>query len=341
MARSWRFKSQLAGLALLILPTRSAWASEPPVDLSWQAPSECPRREVVLARVQAMLGASASSLAPLRVAGTIERRGTGFELRLSIDDGKGGERVVPAERCEELGGAAAVALVLLLTNRAQLEESRALDGTQASGPGTESNGAAGGEKKTTTQEAAEAEAEDEDDSADSSPAAETHWLVGAPLFALGVGPLPKPHPALGIALGVEHGAFSARVIGHWGLSQDIPAKRAGYGVELSRASAGLLGCARIGDAELSVAPCLHGMVTHVFGRGYGPSLRSVSQRETSGALGVLALGRWRIHDRVALLAGGGVQVELSRPFLILDPLGTVDQLAPISATLLLGPEWIF
>jgi hypothetical protein len=39
--------------------------------------------------------------------------------------------------------------------------------------------------------------------------------------------------------------------------------------------------------------------------------------------------------------GAGLQIELSRPIIELGGVGTVRQLAPVSAVVLLGPEWIF
>lgn len=338
MRHKWQVAAVGCGMALL--PAGRALAAEPPVELAWQAPPECPQREVVLERVQAMLGGSSTRLTPLSATGVIRRRSTGFELQLAIDEGRGGERHVFAQRCDELGGAAAVTLVLLLTS------SGTIDGADFSNRESRSreDGSPRPPPRESQSKTAPPEAEPSDRDAPETPTQRTarlKWLVDAPLFGLGIGPLPKPHPALGLGLGVERGALSLRLVGQWGLAQQLPASTTGYGVEVRRASAGVWGCVELSRASLGVSPCLQASLTHVFGRGYGPSLRPASQSETSAAVGLGLLSRWRIHERVALLFGGSAQVELSRPVLSLKPLGTVKQLASFSGTLLLGPEWIF
>ncbi len=312
----------------------------------------------MLARIERMLGASKkpAHASQLRAAGAIEPKGSGYELRLSIEGGRGGERVVFAQRCDELGGVAAVALVLLLTGGADPSDAEGptdgpMDGPMGDGssgsPPAPSPAGASGQEPLTPSEPAEAP----DDGAAAGEGAEggagegasARWrlLVDAPLFGLGVGPLPKPYPGLGIGVGAERGAFSLRLTGQWGLAQDIPASTPGYGAELRRLSAGMWVCAEVSESPVGIAPCLHGSVTHLTGRGYGPDLAAVSQSETSAAVGLGLLGRWQIGSGVALLVGGSGQVEFSRPVLVLKPLGSFQQLAPISATLLLGPEWIF
>jgi hypothetical protein len=266
----------------------------------------------------------------------VERRSSGFELRLSIEEGKGGERQIVAARCDELGGVAAVALVLLLTSSARGEGESDSHGEK--GPSEQSS------SPSTASEASRLNAEATNDEAvDAEPRRPERfrWLLDAPLFGLGLGPLPKPYPVLALGVGVQRGSVSLRLIGQWGLAQEIPASAAGYGVEARRAAIGAWGCADISQSPISVAPCLQASVTHVFARGYGPSLRSASQNDTSAALGAGVLLRWRLRDRLALMFGAGAQVELSRPLLVLEPWGTVQQLAPFSGTLILGPEWIF
>jgi hypothetical protein len=340
MRRKWQLAAIALGMALL--PARRALSAEPPVTLSWQAPPECPQREAVLERVQAMLGSSSSRLTPLAATGVIRRRSAGFELELEIEDGRGGERHVFAQRCDELGGAAAVTLVLLLTSSGGVEGADASPRERrAREEGPRRPAPPESQTKTKTEPPASEPSDDDELETPTRRTARLRWLVDAPLFGLGIGPLPKPHPALGLGLGVERGALSLRLVGQWGLAQQLPASTTGYGVEVRRAAAGVWGCVELSRAAFGVSPCLQASLTHVFGRGYGPSLRPASQSETSAAVGVGLLSRWRIHERVALLFGGSAQVELSRPVLSLKPLGTVKQLAPFSGTLLLGPEWIF
>ena len=84
--------------------------------LTWSGPPGCPTTENVQARVDALLGgeASASSVADVHASGQVERVDSGFRLQLDMGVGSTpSSRVIEARTCDELAGAAAIAIALL------------------------------------------------------------------------------------------------------------------------------------------------------------------------------------------------------------------------------------
>src|SRR3954462_11910902 len=112
MKASW----SLTGL--LALGWTSAVGAQPTarLALTWNGPPGCPTTENVQARVNALLGgeASASSVADVRASGQVERVDSGFRLLLNMGVGSTpSSRIIEARSCDELAGAAAIAIALL------------------------------------------------------------------------------------------------------------------------------------------------------------------------------------------------------------------------------------
>jgi hypothetical protein len=321
----WRPGAGALGLVLALLPRASA-AQSLPLDLTWRAPPECPQRDDVLARARGLLGAKALKSGNVHADGTIEKRDEGFELTLLIDeDGKGGQRTVWARQCEELSGAAAITLVLLLTNGG----SDATDGENLKPP--------------LPPPKPPPPPPDLDPDRPVVDEAERSWhlLAAAPQLVVGIGPVPKPTLGIGGSIGVEGRAWSIRLLGQWFSNQAVAAPVEPYGANVKRLAAGLWGCWDLRDGAWSLSPCLEASLTHLRATGYGPFLRPATQSETSFGAGVGAIARLRAARWLSLMVGAGLQLELTRPIILLGTVGTVRQLAPVSATVQLGPEWIF
>jgi hypothetical protein len=318
------------GFLLALLP-RSVAAQSLPIELSWRAPPECPQQEVVLARAKSLLGAKALKVGSVHADGTIEKRDDGFELTLLIDEGgKGGERKVWARQCDELSGAAAIALVLLLTSG-----DRAADGTVPSG----GDGQPG--KPALPPKLPPPPPEQGDGSNLASASRSWHLLLALPQAAIGIGPLPKPVVGLGVGFGFQGRAWSVRLLGQWFSTQAVAAPVEPYGADVKRAAAGLWGCWDFHRADWSFSPCLQASAAHLRASGYGPFLLSQTQRNTSFAVGGGAIGRLQPLSWLAFMVGVGAQMELTRPLIVLGTIGNVRQLAPVSAIVQVGPEWIF
>jgi hypothetical protein len=325
------------GLALLacVLP-RNAAAQSLPLELTWQAPPECPQRDAVVARARALLGAKTLKTAVVQAQGTIDRQGEGFELTLAIDEGgKGGERRVWARQCDELSGAAAIALVLLLTSDS---DRGGLNGTELRPP----EGTAGQAPAPAPREQPKPPSEDKGpDGSSAEPERRWRFLAMAPQLAVGIGPLPKPSLGLGAGLGFQGRGWSLRLLGQWFSSQAVAAPVQPYGADVKRLSASLWGCWDLQRAGWSFSPCLLTSVAQLEATGFGPRLRPATQTEASVGIGIGGIGRLQATSWLSLMASVGMQAELSRPIIVLGSLGIVQQLAPVSAVVQLGPEWIF
>lgn len=319
-------------MVLASLTSGMALAAPLPIELRWQAPPECPQKEKVLARIRALLGSTRPSAPAIEAQGDIELRDGSFELRLVTEqEGRRGERQVRSAQCEDLAGVAAVALTLLLTsNAAEDPDYSATPPTPAPAP-TPAPTPVPAPAATTNEPAAPSE-EDEGHG--------VRVLLSAPEFTLGFGSLPRPTVGWGGGVGVEGSWWSLRALGQWSKEQRLPSSVEGYGANVQRLSAGLWACT-VHGRQLSVSPCLRASVSRVSATGYGPNLRPESQTELVWGAGAGLIGRAKLTNWLALMVGLGAQVELSRPVLVLGTIGRVRQLGPASATLLIGPEWIF
>lgn len=315
---------------LLALLPRSVAAQPLPIELTWRAPSECPQQDAVLSRARALLGAKALKVGSVHAAGTIEKRDDGFELTLLIDEGgKGGQRKVWARQCDELSGAAAIALVLLLTSGDTATDNVVPSGDERH-PDTP-----------VVPKLPPLPPKQGDGSNPPSASRSWHLLFAIPQAAVAIGPLPKPAVGLGVGFGFKGHAWSVRLLGQWFSTQAVAAPVEPYGADVKRATAGLWGCWDLHAGEWSLSPCLQTSVTHLRASGYGPFLLSQTQHETSFAVGAGAIGRLQPLSWLALMVGVGGQVELTRPLILLGTIGNVRQLAPVSAIVQVGPEWIF
>jgi hypothetical protein len=101
--------------SLIVCGSGTAFAQDlarVPVELSWNAPAECPDRSWVLRSIEARLRAPASQItAPITADARVEKRDDGYFLTLHTDQG---ERQLKATSCEELAGSAALILAFIV-----------------------------------------------------------------------------------------------------------------------------------------------------------------------------------------------------------------------------------
>ena len=196
---------------------------QPPIDIRWEAPPGCPQESDVRDRLQKLLGAGRHD-SHLRAEGTIARIDRRFRLDLVVRARDlVGTRSIESSSCEDLTGAAAVELGLLIHSAEGAGKPNRTDAQTSalppvSGPepsGSRSDGT-GGQPPQGTSAASPArrssnDAKVESEAKEQPPAVESQrsWraLVQAPLFALGVGPLPHTTFGGGLALGFEHASW--------------------------------------------------------------------------------------------------------------------------------------
>jgi hypothetical protein len=114
----------MTGLMLLVLLAAAPAMAEPPpsIDIRWEAPPDCPQENDVRERIQNLLGSGRHDN-HLRAEGTITRMDRRFRLDLVVRvRDLVGTRSIEANSCEDLAGAAAVELGLLIHSAKSVSE---------------------------------------------------------------------------------------------------------------------------------------------------------------------------------------------------------------------------
>jgi hypothetical protein len=373
-ARGATIKCLLIGL----LATTSATA-EPrtPIDLRWEAPSGCPQEADVRNRIEKILGSGRHD-SPLRAEGTITRIDGRFQLDLVVHVGDvAGTRSIVAKSCEDLAGAAAVEIGLLV-HSVEATGTRDRTGNQTPTPApvgeseTSGSGADGtsGIPSQGTDDAisadrapsgprSERKTEVDGEAEEQPPRPETprrwHALVQAPLVALGVGPLPPLATGLGLSLGFEYEAWQLRLQGLSWRHQNAPASGfPGYGIDVDRMGAALWVCRELRSSWFGFAPCLTAGMERVSARGTGSNILPTTRHTIAVSAGAGLQGRIHLASWIRLLAAVSGEVELVRPQFLVERLGALDpdpeleepdpptpvyRFAPAAFTATLGLEW--
>jgi hypothetical protein len=351
--RAWRAHT-LAVLIAVLVCARARAQSGAVVELAWHAPSGCPSREDVQARIRELAGASQATDTPLRAEATITRNAGGrLHLKLVVRRADlVGERNIEGKSCEDLAGAAAVNLVLLLHSAAPLAAAEpapngpAPNSSAPNGPAP--NGATSAQQSEQTLAVTPPSPQPSAAESATPPAGEAahpqrSWrgVLQLPLVSLEFGPLPRPSWGVTLAGGVEveHWRFLIQASAWLPQTLLLP-DHANTGARVERIDAGVRACRafRLGDLEL--APCASVSVQHIWARGTGAYVAARTEQATWLAPGAGAQGRLQLASWFNLLAAAFVHVETSRPVIAIDGIGPVGQLGPVAVTITLGCEWI-
>lgn len=341
----------LAAVLTTVLLAGPAPAQSAGVDLDWEAPAGCPSQGVVLSRLRTIVGKSVDGASRLRAHGRVVRADAGYRLTLKVREGTATiERVIESNSCADLAGAAAIALGLLVRDELAAHDAPG-NGEPRAGGSTASGEARAAGAAATSPDATldggntgrrEARAPEERLAAEPVKAAarNTRFLLRAPQLGIDVGPLPRPSPTFGLSAGVSFRALELTLGARMGLAQAIWVNgNPTYGAELRRAAFELRGCHMFPSGRFSFAPCLFAALDPLSARGVGDQVSSQTRTTVIFAAGAAALGRVRLGEFLALIASVGAQVELSRPRLVIEGLGDVDQLAPFALTTSTAVEW--
>ncbi|HEX6278123.1 MAG TPA: hypothetical protein VFZ53_33995 [Polyangiaceae bacterium] len=351
-------KALITSLALLAAVAFAAGRARAEMTLRWEAPAACPQRAEVLDRIRALTGSSRDKTDELAVEGSIERADGRFSLTLLVRDGREvRKRVIASERCADLAGAAAVTLALLLgidVSAADTDGGAApLAAPDAGTSSTSADAAAenardGGLDQPSATPAAvppKETASSDTPSTTTEPPSSRAWnvVVRAPFGSVETGPLPHPAFAVGLGIGARYDAWQVMLTGRISPDQRVAAPQPNEtsGADLARTAAELSGCYGFRSRAVEIAPCATVTLEHVTAQGYGDGVSPRSEGAFWPALGVGAIGRVYPWDFLALFAGVGGAVELSRPRLVIEGLGTVSELEPVAAGASFGAEWIF
>lgn len=337
-------RSNALGLLLLAAgvgwPVSASAADAPPIELAWQAPEGCPGSEVVLERVRQLAGKGGAGGGPLAAEAVVSKSADGqFQLELVVRSGTlVGRRSMKGRSCNDLVGAVAVALALLLSPEQQQEDAAALADA--------------------TPEAERASPEPQPpgvtppavDAAD-APAASTtlsgdkrRWrgLLTLPMASLGVGPERRAVVGLGLGAGVSFERWRFHAEGR--LWADTQARATpspeDYGATLSRSTLSVRGCRSLGATRFEIGPCVLVSLQHLSAMGSGAHIAPRTPKTTWLASGLGLRARYLLAPWFGLVAAVDGEVQFSRPEVKLQGVGSVERLAPLSATLSIGTEWI-
>jgi hypothetical protein len=334
-----------------------------PIEIHWEAPPGCPQESDVRDRIQKLLG-SRRQYSHLRADGTITRSEARFRLDLVVRAGDlVGTRSIESNACEDLAGAAAVELGLLIhsaeavgkpsqlgtqpptpspvggpegsSSRSDGTDAHPPQGTSAASPAERSPSGAKAESKTEV----ESEAKEQPLKVES----QRRWraLVQAPLLALSVGPLPRLTIGLGLSLGFEYAKWQWQLKAISWQRQSVPAHDfPGYGADVDRIAADFWACREFHFSWFGFSPCLTVGLERVSASGTGQNVTPSTRHAIGMTAGAGAQGRLYLASWIRLLAAVGGQVELSRPQISIDGVGSVYQFAPAALTVALGLEWI-
>jgi hypothetical protein len=326
---------------LLVLGWTSVVAAQPTprFELSWDAPPGCPTAENVQTRVDALLagGARAGSVADVRASGQVERVDNGFRLLLTMGVGSTpSSRVIEARTCDELAGAAAIALALLARSTSEEASSpSAGDAAPAtSTPGSQVEPPPAAADPTTSKKAPPAEPE-------VSPR-QLRLVIDAPIGLAGWGSLPSAGLGLGAAVGIRWKALRATVKAE--LWQPQITEQSGFSSRFTRQSGRLEGCLVHAAHDLELGPCLGVAAQRLVAEGIGSEVFLAQSRTTmwvSGAGGLFASLPTPGFKYLRLFGAASVLVSPSRPRFVIDQLGLVHEPALAAPQVDLGCEWIF
>jgi hypothetical protein len=372
----------LSGVVSLCSTSVSAQPAAGPVaeavELTWEAPANCPQRHVAQQRIRALAGPALRGAEPLKADGRIVFVNRRYRLTLRVhEQGQLRERTIESASCADLAGAAAVALGLLLRQRSTTEPARPAPGPQqpASTIGTEGSTPhpkpdvappptpptpptaattpvpetrpTPDERETQpdSNDPAPPASEDapEDTPEDTAPSPERAWkfVVRAPVGSIDVGPLPKPGLGVGGALGLRWNAWSVMGGARIISAQTWLAPRSEVGAEVGRWQAEAALCRGWRAGRLEFAPCLSAGVERIGARGTGPNLTAQSQHSLVFVLGAGGAARLYVFDNLAIFAAAGLSFQTARPRLVIAGLGEVGHVGPVQLSAAFGPEWSF
>lgn len=310
-------------------------------ELSWDAPAGCPQAAEVRARIEAIAGAAVQKETHLQARARVTRADGRFHLRLWLRDGElTGERNITADSCEDLAGATAVALGLMLRSETPLTE-RALRGARDTAGGDAS--ASQAEPVPPAPPAVEPQASEAAPPLRSRSAARpVRALVRAPALVGELGALPEPSAGFGLGVGAHYDDWLFVLSGQFWLPQTLHGTAfPGHGARVARQLASLtMGRAfRAGRAE--VGPCLTLALQRISARGTGAGVTPSEARAVWLGVGAGAQGALEVAEALAIFADVGARVETARPLLAIDGLGDVAQIGPVALAAAVGLQWSF
>lgn len=337
-------------------PAGPAGDGPPGVQLEWTAPPQCPDRAAMLAAIDRTLGeVDGEQLRAVEVRAEIERIGPEqLVLRLTLDDGRAGDRELRGASCEELSEAAALVIAMAVDPRL-LERMQGAPVEPPPGVLEEPEAEAGPEVPAEpeapaepAEDPSEPEAPVVETTVDDPPVDDEPPARAAPALpvsfvlrfdgGVGGGPLPGPSGVVFVGAGVTGRAWRAELTGgYWPpRSTDSPSNPA-IGLRAQLWTVGAQGCGepQVGPVSIPLCAGIHAGAMHGVGTG-DQQRRRVASRWVAAVIepGVV----WWTRPRLGIAVRGSGHVALARPQWRSEPSGVVFESAPLGGTLRAGLE---
>jgi len=328
----------LIGLATLGWIAPAAAQPTARLSLTWNAPPVCPTDSDVQARVDALLGgeASAARFADVRAIGQVERSGGGFRLLLGMGVGSAppSSRIIEASSCDELAGAAAIAIALLARSTIAAAASASPEQSSAEPPPT----AAPDVKKPDATPPPEPHVED---AKGDSQSGRLHLAIDLPVAAASWGTMPSVGLGLGAAVGVRF--KSLRVVAGGDLWRGQTSQFSGIDTHFSLQSGRVDSCLVQTMHGVELGPCAGVAVQRLTGAGVSSDTFLAKSHTTAwvSAVGGIFLA-WPIPGFATLRLFGQASVLVSpvRPRFVIEQLGPIHEPGLAAPQLDFGCEWI-
>jgi len=299
------------GCASLAAPSVHADETRLPFELEWQAPAECPTRDLVLEKVRRLVDVrEGPHEARIEAHASIRRRAASFELAITVREGGVEDaRVLRSPTCGVLADAAAIMLATALD-----ESRRSAAGVEATRP-------------TDTPRPAEVVVPPRRERAPSAPgraapAARTTpgglhdaFLGAGAVFDFGT--LPRPASGLEVSASVEIGVLRTGITAaiHRGQRQTF-ASFGQAGADFGLQTAGVFGCWIAGHGRFRFGPCGATDLTHMRAEGFGIRRPGVS-RALFPTLRVGLLSETRVGSRFSVFARADASFALGAPSVVI------------------------
>jgi hypothetical protein len=347
---TWRSAAALVLLAAWLWALRAQAAPDDPVALTWNAPANCSSAPDVLRRVRELTQSARLPDQQLRAEATIGPGARGqLHLKLVLRTGElVGERNIDGRSCDDLAGATAVVLALLLRSADPLL------GTDLEGRPAQTDGSTTTAAKTATvldpSDARDARTDARPDAGatESPPRADVraprrlHGLLQLPLASVGIGPFPRPGFGFSLGLGARLERWSMLAEGTYWLTHRLrSASEPGAAANIQRVEAALRTCRAFAFGRFELAPCARLAVQHLWARGTGAHIAPQTAKATWLAVTLGVQARYHIRQWFGVFAGLDAHLHTARPRLSIAELGSLGQLWPAALTISLGGEWIF
>ena len=167
-------------------------------------------------------------------------------------------------------------------------------------------------------------------------------LLAAPSLSVGFGVLPEASLGLGGGVGIETDRWRLLLSGVWYFDVRVHlADASDQGAQVGRRVARLGSCHWFGSGAFRFGPCATVALAYLVTRGVGSGVAAEEADAAWLAVGPGMIAGFGLAEWLRLTAITGLEFQTSRPVMVIEGLGEVEQIGALELYALLGAEWIF